>query len=288
MNDYKAVLLVGGEATRLQPLSNNEPKGLLPIRQLPIIEYMFKKFVDVGIDNFLLIAADKHRNQWEDYIGFTEYNVEVFYETEKCGTAGFIINNIDLFPNNFICANGDLLMDLNLDFFLNTISKSEASILSTIEVPDPSRFGLVIIDDNNRVKEFIEKPQDLSLGNKISTGLYFFRLEDLEQFDSVPGKQISFEKDVFPFLSGLSLLTNCSLQGELFDVGTKDSYIEANCRDNDYWVHPSAIVHETVQLKRSVIMENSEIGENSLIVNSIISPDVKLEPNSVIEDKIVC
>ena len=95
-------------------------------------------------------------------------------------------------------------------------------------------------------------------------------------------------EDVFPFLSGLSLLTNCSLQGELFDVGTKDSYIEANCRDNDYWVHPSAIVHETVQLKRSVIMENSEIGENSLIVNSIISPDVKLEPNSIIEDKIVC
>jgi len=288
MNDYIAVLLVGGEATRLQPLSNNEPKGLLPIRQVPIIEYMFKKFVDVGIDNFLLIAADKHRNQWENYIDITEYNVEVFYETEKCGTAGFIINNIDLFPNNFICANGDLLMDLNLDFFLNTISKSEASILSTIEVPDPSRFGLVIIDDNNFVKEFIEKPQDLSLGNKISTGLYFFRLEDLEQFDSAPGKQISFEKDVFPFLADLSLLTNCSLQGELFDVGTRDSYIEANCRGNDYWVHPSAIVHETVQLKQSVIMENSEIGENSLIVNSIISPDVKLDPNSIIEDEIVC
>ena len=288
MNELKAVLLVGGEATRLQPLSNNEPKALLPIRQLPIIEYMFEKFVEVGIDNFLLIAADKHREQWENYNNITNYKVEVFYEKQKYGTAGFIINNLDLFPDIFICANGDLLMDLNLDFFLDTISKTEASILSTIEVTDPSRFGLVVLDDNNLVKEFIEKPQDLSLGNTISTGLYFFRLEDLKQFNSVLSKQISFEKDVFPSLSKLSLLTNCSLQGELFDVGTRDSYIEANCRDNDYWVHPSAIVHETVQLKQSVIMENSEVGENSLIVNSIISPEVKLEPNSIIEDEIIC
>ena len=145
MNELKAVLLVGGEATRLQPLSNNEPKALLPIRQLPIIEYMFEKFVEVGIDNFLLIAADKHREQWENYNNITNYKVEVFYEKQKYGTAGFIINNLDLFPDIFICANGDLLMDLNLDFFLDTISKTEASILSTIEVADPSRLSLIHI-----------------------------------------------------------------------------------------------------------------------------------------------
>ena len=83
-------------------------------------------------------------------------------------------------------------------------------------------------------------------------------------------------------------MTNCPLQGQFFDVGTRESYIEANCSDNNYWVHPSAVVHETVQLKQSVIMENSEIGKNSLIVNSIICPNVKLKPNSIIEDEIIC
>ena len=288
MNELKAVLLVGGEAIRLQPLSNNEPKALLPIRQLPIIEYMFEKFIEVGIENFLLIAADKHREQWENYINITDYKVEVFYEKQKYGTAGFILNNIDLFPDKFICANGDLLMDLNLDFFIDTISNSKTSILSSIKVSDPSRFGLVIFDDNNLVKEFIEKPQDLLLGNTISTGLYFLRLEDLKQFDFSSNMEISFEKDVFPFLSKSSLLTNCPLQGQFFDVGTRESYIEANCIDNNYWVHPTAVVHKTVQLKQSVIMENSEIGENSLIMNSIICPNVKLKSNSIIEDEIIC
>ena len=56
----------------------------------------------------------------------------------------------------------------------------------------------------------------------------------------------------------------------------------------NYWVHPTAIVHKTVGIRKSIIMENSQIGENSLIVNSIIGPDIKLKANSIIEDEIIC
>jgi len=288
MSELKAVLLVGGEATRLHPLSKDSPKGLLPIRELPIIEYMFKKFLDVGVGDFILIAANKHREQWEGYKKISEYKIEIFYEETKYDTAGFICNNLNLFPDKFICANGDLLMDLNLDYFIESASTSRASILSTIQVTNPSRFGLVIYDEKNIVKEFIEKPKDISLGNTISAGLYFLQLEDLERFDFIANEPISFEKDIFPFLSNLSLLSNCSLRGRLFDIGTRESYIEANCMSENYWVHPTAIVHKTVEVKKSVIMENSQIGENTLIVNSIIGPNMKLEANSIIEDEIIC
>ena len=288
MNELKAVLLVGGEATRLYPLSKNSPKGLLPIRELPIIEYMFKKFIDVGVDDFILIAASKHREQWEAYKKMSEYKIEIFYEETKYDTAGFICNNINLFPDKFICANGDLLMDLNLDNFIESVFTSRTSILSTIQVTNPSRFGLVIYDEKNIVKKFIEKPKDVTLGNTISTGLYFLQLKDLARFDFKDNVQISFEKDIFPFLANLSLLSNCSLSGRLFDVGTRESYIEANCMSENYWIHPTAIFHKTVEIKKSVIMKNSQIGQNAVIVNSIIGPNIKLEANSIIEDEIFC
>jgi len=288
MSKLKAVLLVGGEATRLHPLSKNSPKGLLPIRELPIIEYMLKIFFNAGVDDFILIAANKHREQWESYKKTSEYKIQIFYEEIKYDTAGFICNNLNLFPDKFICANGDLLIDLNLEYFIGLASNSRTSILSTIQVTNPSRFGLVIYDEKNIVKEFIEKPKDISLGNSISTGLYLLRLKDLEKFNFKANEPISFEKDIFPFFSNHELLSNCSLSGSLIDIGTKKSYIEANCMSKNYWVHPTAIVHKTVGIRKSIIMENSQIGENSLIVNSIIGPDIKLKANSIIEDEIIC
>ena len=148
MSELKTVFLVGGEATRLYPLSEKSPKALLPIRGISIIDHMLQKFSDVGLNEFILVAAERHREYWEDYRKKSDYIVEIFYEEVKYDTAGFILNNIELFPENFICINGDLLLNLNLDYFLDFISSSDKSVLSTIQVEDSSRFGVVFVDLN--------------------------------------------------------------------------------------------------------------------------------------------
>tara|TARA_B100001750_G_scaffold247750_1_gene274668 strand:- start:2566 stop:3456 length:891 start_codon:yes stop_codon:yes gene_type:complete len=296
MSEFTAVLLVGGEATRLHPLSRDIPKALLPVKQIPLIEYMFHQFNRVGVNSFELIAAKKHQKYWSDYQKSLDFKIKIHYETKKYDTGGYICNNLNLFPEKFICANGDLLMNLNLDHFVQTIEEGSSSLLSTIEVEDPSRFGLVLFDKQNYISKFIEKPKDASLGNTISAGLYYLYSKDIEKFtlnkigprSIKAGGPVSFEREIFPFLSDYSLLKNCSLAGELFDIGTRESFIGAHCTDGKFWAHPSSTIHEPVTITNSVIMENAIIGESSILKNSIIGPGVKLNNNSTIEDEIVC
>lgn len=296
MRELKTVFLVGGEATRLSPLSDQKPKALLSIRGVTIIDSMFEKFSNVGLEEFILIAANQHKEHWEEYSKHTKYNVEVFYEDKKYDTAGFILNNLELFPNKFICTNGDLLLNLNLNNFLEYISLSKNSVLTTVEIEDPSRFGLVLFNEEDQINKFIEKPMDSSLGNHISAGLYYFNAEDLESFISkgrgigskTLGESISFEKDVFPFLAKSKLLFNCSLEGDVVDVGTRESFIKANCLDDNSWIHASSVVDKSAKVDNSVILDNCIIQENSIVINSIIGPNVNLESNSIIQDQIYC
>ena len=297
MSELKTVFLVGGEATRLHPLSDKSPKALLPIRGLSIIDHMLQKFADVGLNEFTLVAAERHREYWEDYRKKSDYIVEIFYEEVKYDTAGFILNNIELFPENFICVNGDLLFNLNLDYFLEFISSSDKSVLSTIQVEDSSRFGVVLFNKAGQITGFIEKPiSQASVENNISVGLYYFQSDDLSSYhDKVKednagtiGKAVSFEREVFPFLAKKNLLLNCSLKGDIFDVGTRESFIEASCLEDDFWIHSSSFVHKSAKIENSVVMEDCVIEENSTVVNSIIGPNIKLEPNSIIEDEIYC
>ncbi len=296
MKELKTVFLVGGEATRLSPLSDQSPKALLSIRGVTIIDNMFNNFSNVGLGEFILVAADQHRKYWEEYSKHTKYNVEIFYEDKKYDTAGFILNNLELFPDKFICANGDLLLNLNLDQFLEYISVTKNSVLTTVEVEDPSRFGLVLFDENNQINKFIEKPMNPALGNHISAGLYYMQSKELDYFLSkgresgskVLGESISFEKDVFPFLAKNELLLNCSLKGDVVDVGTRESFIKATCLNENSWIHESSVVDKTAKVENSVILDNCIVQENSIVINSIIGPNVNLESNSIIEDQIYC
>ncbi|MEC7820059.1 MAG: NDP-sugar synthase [Actinomycetota bacterium] len=297
MSEFKTIFLVGGEATRLHPLSKEGPKALLSIRGVSIIDHMLQKFSDVGLNEYIFVAAERHREYWEDYRNKSDYIVEIFYEDVKYDTAGFILNNIELFPENFICVNGDLLFNLNLDYFLEFISSSDKSVLSTINVEDPSRFGLVSFNEAGQISGFIEKPiNKTSLGNNISVGLYYLQSHDLTKYhdkakEDNPGlieKAVSFEREVFPFLANKNALLNCSLKGDISDVGTRESFIEASCSGDDFWIHTSSFVHESAKIENSVVMQDCIIEENTTVINSIIGPNIKLEPNSIIEDEIYC
>ena len=107
-------LLVGGEATRLQPLSYGIPKALLTIRGERIIDKIIKQFSNLENFNFNLICSIKHEKHWISYKTNHNNNINLHFEKSKLDTAGYIIENLDSMPDRFYCMNGDLLLNVDL------------------------------------------------------------------------------------------------------------------------------------------------------------------------------
>ena len=178
-------LLVGGEATRLQPLSFGIPKALLKIKNKPIIEYIFEEYLKIGDFNFNLICSSKHKEIWQHYKIDSKFKFNILVEEMKLDTAGYIVQNLETFPEKIFCMNGDLLLDINLDKFIIESNNNSISTIGSIEVSDPTRYGVLLLNQNNIISEFIEKPSDDRFGNKISVGLYHLYKSDIEKIRGV-------------------------------------------------------------------------------------------------------
>ncbi len=136
-------LLVGGEATRLQPLSSGVPKALLTIRGERIIDKIIKQFSNFDNFNFNLICSIKHEELWMDYKTNHNNNVNLLFEKSKLDTAGYIVENLDSMPDKFYCMNGDLLLNVDLPNFISASSLCSNSLIGSFEVEDPTRFGVL-------------------------------------------------------------------------------------------------------------------------------------------------
>ena len=183
-------LLVGGEATRLQPLSSGIPKALLTIRGERIIDKIIKQFSNLESFNFNLICSIKHEEYWINYKTNHNNNINLHFETSKLDTAGYIIENLDAMPDRFYSMNGDLLLNVDLPNFINASSECSNSLIGSFEVEDPTRFGVLEIDQDSKVTQFIEKPKDNSYGNKISLGLYHLYKKDAERVNRSINNQV--------------------------------------------------------------------------------------------------
>lgn len=281
-------LLVGGEATRLQPLSIGIPKALLKIKNKPIIEYIFEEYLKVSNFNFNLICSSKHRDQWLQYQINSKFRFNLLVEETKLDTAGYIVQNLESFPEKFYCMNGDLLLNINLGQFIYEAERNLVSTIGSIEVDDPTRYGVLSISQNNLISEFIEKPSDNRFGNKISVGLYHLHKSDIEKIIDKLEIPCSFEKQLFPNLAKNSLLKNFTVTGAMKDVGTKDSFIESHLNINEnYWIGNNVSISlNKVSVINSVILDNSTIEENVIIENSIISEHSIVKSGSTIKDMI--
>ena len=282
-------LLVGGEATRLQPLSTGIPKALLTIRGERIIDKIISQFSKFDDFKFNLICSEKHRQYWNDYQASSNNNINLLFEQKKLDTAGYIIKNIKTMPDKFLCMNGDLLLDVDLENFIDSARSCNNSLIGSFEVENPSRYGVLKVNEKMQIEAFIEKPEDDSFGNKISLGLYHLYKKDIMSILSLLDVPCSFERDVFPRLSANQLLNTYTVKGNMLDVGTREAFIQAHLYDGrENWVSPNdtKINHDSI-IKNSVIMDGCKIGENVSIENSIISNNSTIESGSIIKNEIV-
>jgi NDP-sugar pyrophosphorylase family protein len=278
-------LLVGGEATRLKPLSEGIPKALLTVKGTSIIDLILDNLEQAGFEKFKLICSIKHKEQWEQYQNQGKRSIELLFETEKLDTAGYIVQNIEAFEETFFCMNGDLLLDMDFQTFISYIENASNSTICSVQVDNPSRFGVLHLD-KNKIVNFIEKPDDLKYGNNISMGFYYIYKKDILKIKEYLNVPASFEKDVFPSLAQNLLLDCYKVDGSMIDVGTRESYIKAHTDINDNWIAENVTLGLNTEIENSVVFENSEIGNDVKISNAIILKDSVIPDGTIITKEI--
>ena len=286
---HEIYLLVGGEATRLQPLSSGIPKALLTIRGERIIDKIIQQFSNLERFNFNLICSIKHEEHWIDYKTNFNNNVNLHFEKSKLDTAGYIIENLDSMPDTFYCMNGDLLLNVDLPNFINASSQLSNTLIGSFEVEDPSRFGVLEINQHDKVVQFIEKPKDKNYGNKISLGLYHLYKKDILAIRKYLEIPCSFESQVFPNLSKAGSLSTYTLHGDMLDVGTLESYIAAHVsKGEENWISPNNVqISASAIVKNSVILDDCIIEDNVTIKDSIISSNSIISNGTIINKEII-
>src|SRR3954451_17060913 len=189
----QAVILVGGEGTRLRPLTSTVPKPVVPLVDRPFIVYMLEWLRGHGVDDVILscgFLATSVRNVLGDgsAFGLRLWFVE---EPEPRGTAGALKYAEDLLEERFLMLNGDVLTDIDLTAQIAQHESSGATgTLALVPVPDPSAYDLVRLNEDASVREFLEKPPPDQIDtNLISAGAYVLERSVL---DLVPaGKPVS-------------------------------------------------------------------------------------------------
>ena len=224
-----AVILVGGQGTRLRPLTERTPKPMLPVLGRPLLAYTFDQLRAAGVERAVL-ACGYLPTQIEAEFGDSVDGLSLEYrvEPEPLGTGGGIRFAADGIEETFVALNGDSLREVELRRLLafHRDRKAKATILLT-RVEDASRYGLVRVDREGHVLGFVEKPSmDEIDTDLINAGLYLLEPEVLEH---VPlGRAVSIERDVFPSLAARGELYALPLPGYWLDVGTPGSYLQAH------------------------------------------------------------
>ncbi|BDF69768.1 mannose-1-phosphate guanylyltransferase [Oscillospiraceae bacterium] len=199
----KAVIMAGGEGTRLRPLSLGQPKPMTPLFDRPVMEHIIALLRRSGITD-IAVTLQYLPGVVKDYFGGggeQGVRLEYFVEREPLGTAGSVKNCMDwLGEEDFLVISGDAVCDLDLSAALAFHrTRRSAATLVLCRHPAPLEYGLVITDEEGRIERFIEKPSwGQVFSNQVNTGIYVLTRAAM---DRVPeGKPYDFGKDLFPAL----------------------------------------------------------------------------------------
>ena len=228
----KALILAGGEGTRLRPLTYTIPKSLLPICNRPFLEHQLRLMRDHGITEAMLLTgylADAFP-PFVERMAAEGITLEVVRETVPLGTAGPVRAVLDRLDGTTIVFNGDVLTDLDLTALIASHrARGAAATLTLKRVDDAGPYGLVPLDAAGRVEAFLEKPpaEVASLGGLINAGTYV--LESRMMRDVPEGEMWSFERQVFPWLveRGEPVFGFVS-DAYWLDIGTPERYLQAH------------------------------------------------------------
>lgn len=317
----QAIVLVGGEGTRLRPLTSDVPKPAVTLVDRPFLAYAIEWLAAHGVTEVVL-ACGFLPDVLKDALGGHEHaGVTITYavEPEPLGTAGairFAAEALgDRLDERFLALNGDVLADLDLSALARAHEERGATATIALHpVADSSAYGLVRCDEEGRVLEFLEKTGEAVPG-EINAGAYVLERSVL---DLVPaGRSVSIEREVFPRLVGEGL-QGLLLEGYWMDIGTPERYLQASwdilegrvetrvepsspgllvAEEADVaeeaQVGPRAVVSAGCRLEtgakvgESVLLDGCVVGENAKVERSILAPGARVEPGAQVVNAVV-
>lgn len=301
----KAVILVGGEATRLQPLTCNTPKALVPVLNKPFLEHVIRHLAKHRVKEVVL--AQGHLAQpIEGYLGDgSRLGVRLTYVVEDTprGTAGAIKNAERYLDDTFLALNGDTFTDLDISAMIDLHRKRKAkATIALTPVDDPTQYGLIETDDEVRVLRFLEKPRwNEVTTDTINAGTYVLEPDVLARIP--PGAKVSIERETFPLLldEGEPVCGYLSA-GYWLDIGSPEKYLQLH-RDllggksshyspaagEEALIGNQCSVHPTAQINGPVVVgDNCSIGRRVKLTGPVvIGAGCTIQEDTVIEDSVI-
>lgn len=317
----QAVVLVGGEGTRLRPLTESIPKPALTLVDRPFLAYMIEWLAGHGVEEIVL-ACGFLPDVLREALGDGERagaRIRYVAEPEPRGTAGairFAADQLDEDLNErFLALNGDVLTDLDLTALLRAHEERGArATIALHPVEDSSAYGLVRTEERGEVQEFTEKTGEPVPG-EINAGMYVLERSVLDLIP--PGEDVSIERDVFPRLVGDGLHA-LRLDGYWMDIGTPQRYLQASwdilegrvetrveptapgmlvAADAnvaaDAVIGPRAVlgpgcrVGAGAEIRDSVLLDGCGVGEGARVAGSILAPRVEVAPGAELDGAVV-
>ncbi|MFI5036038.1 MAG: sugar phosphate nucleotidyltransferase [Acidimicrobiales bacterium] len=300
----QAVILVGGEGTRLRPLTFQTPKQMLPLVGVPMIECVMEELGCHGVTDAVLALGYLPDSFTHAYPTNVIAGVRVTYAVEPAplDTAGAIrfaasAAGID---DTFLVVNGDVLTDLDITRLLRFHRERGADATIALHpVEDPSKYGVVETAPDGRVLAFVEKPpRGEASTNLINAGTYVMETRVLDRVAATG--RVSVERDTFPALAAAGVLYALPDDAYWLDTGTPQTYLRANadilaerdgCRKapvvGGSWCHPSATVDATATVRASVIDRDAYVGAGVELEGVVLMPGAVIEEGARVRSSII-
>ncbi len=303
-----AIVLVGGQGTRLRPLTARRHKSLVPVCNRHAIEYLFAWLERSRIRRAILALGRDNDDLAEAFPEGRWGNLEltIVRERERLESGGAIRNAVRTagIEGRFLVLNGDVFVDFDFNAALAAHEEAKAELtLALYEVDDPSAFGVAVVDERGMITGFVEKPPPGTAPSKlVNAGAWIF---EPHLVDEIPPGAVRVEETLFPSLVGRRRpVLGYVFEGLWADIGTPQRYLALNHAllkkhpgpviAKDAAIAPSAditlsaigrgsSVAENATIRGSVIWENVTVGQGASITDSIVANDCSIGEGAVLE-----
>lgn len=307
----RAVLLVGGEGTRLRPLTYDTPKQLLSVAGVTMLERVLAPLAALGVDEVVLSLGykpDGFRAEFPDHraVGLRLAYVQEPEPLDTAGAIRFALEEAGVTDERVVAMNGDVIADWDLGALLVHHERlGAAATIGCVSVEDPSAFGVVVRDAAGWVERFVEKPAPgTAPSHLVNAGVYLLEAEAVAAIPA--GRRVSIERETFPALAAdrrLAALEVVPPGGRWIDCGTPEKYVRANLElagrsaggsptsrpvvpAPDLGVDPTA-VDPTAVVEEAVLGSGVTVGARAAVRRSVLHEGVSVGATAVVEEAVV-